>query len=119
MVKNYDYERSIPDLRDEEDVFLEIEYISDGNIGSTDINKPEGEDPSIEDEGRCFIDKAFNLRIAPTYICSAIKNPLAQEDTISLKYKINGQEILTHSNPKSESKDIVINIILSFPKNER
>lgn len=115
MSKTYIYKDLTFDVPEHTEVYLTVEYISDGTTSHTVINKPGPNDPEIVDEGSVRIGLSDHLRSAKTYIVTVAKNFFNQEDTIAIRYKINQEEILVHSNPKSETSDPIIILHLTFP----
>jgi hypothetical protein len=115
MRKSYPYKNLSFHVEDDTDVNFSVEFISDGNIGQTFINVPGPNDSEIEDSGTKFIGKGRDLR-GDTIICvTDVSNLAPQEDEIRIMYKINGDPIQEHVNPKSEEERPMIFLFIKFP----
>jgi hypothetical protein len=115
MRKPYRYRGLSFAVADETEVNFTVEFISDGNIGQTSINVPGPNDPQIENSGTKMIGKGSELRGETTFCVSDISNLVPEEDEIRIRYEINGQLLLEHSNPKSEEERPLIYLFINFP----
>lgn len=116
MSKTYNYKNLSFPVADDTKVKLELKYISDGNSSHTVINKPGDFDPELSGPGSVLIDEGKNLRTETTYIVTVLHNLAPQEDTIKIQYKINGVELLVHTNLKTETDNPIIILHVNFPK---
>ena len=116
MRKIYRYRDLSFPVADNENVVLTVEFVSDGNIVHTFINIPGNNDPEIQDEGTAFLGQGKDLRNETTISVSDIANPIPAEDTITIRYKINGQLLIEHSNPKTETEQPFVILFIKFPK---
>ncbi len=114
MSKTYRYRDLLFPVADNTDVYFTVEFISDGNSGQTLINVPGSLDPEIENSGAAFIGKGKDLRGEPTICVSTIANLVPEEDEIRIRYKINGIQLVEHSNAKSEEKNPTIILFVNF-----
>ncbi len=117
MRKLYSYKDLEVSVADETEVTFSVELISDGNIISTTVNIPQlppEEDPVIEDAGSAPIGKGKDLRGDTTVVFSDIINLIPQEDTIEIHYKVNGQLVVAHKNPKSEEVRPLVLLLIKF-----
>lgn len=115
MPKLYPYEDLSFDVSDDMKIELSIEFISDGNSGTTRINLPGSKELRIKDTGTISLGKGIDLREASTVCFSALSNPIPEEDEIIVHYKINGQTVVEHVNAKSETRRPYIILIIKFP----
>jgi hypothetical protein len=115
MRKTYRYKNLSFEIGDDADVYLSVEFISDGNMGQTLIDVPGTLDPEIENSGTAFIGKGKDLRSDSTICFSDIVSLIPEEDEIRIQYKINGQLLIEHTNQKSEEKRPIINLYIKFP----
>ena len=116
MRKVYRYRNLSFKAANDEEVNFSVEFVSDGNIGQTTINVPGPTDPEIEDSGTVFIGKGKNLRGDTTVCVTDVANLIPEEDEIRIRYKINGQLIKEHYNPKSEEESPLIILFIKFPE---
>jgi len=112
MQKTYIYRHTYA-AKPDTDVSFKVEFISDGNFGSTFINVPGENDKTIDDEGECDLGKIEGLTAERTVVASNFFNPASQEDTVKVKFFINNDEI-EHKNLKSEADDVMIFVIITF-----
>ena len=115
MPKAYYYKNLSFPVADDTDVNFTVEFVSDGNAGHTAINVPGPNDPQIEDSGTKWIGKGRDLRADTTFVATDVANLAPQEDEIRIRYKINDQLIVEHSNPKSEEQRPMIYLFIKFP----
>ncbi len=113
--KTYHYKNLSFPIADNTDVEFTVEFVSDGNIGQTQINIPGPNDSSISDSGSKVIGKGKDLRAETTFCFSDIINPVPKEDKIIIRYKINGQLLIEHENDKSEENRPYIVLFIKFP----
>jgi len=116
MTKTYNYKNLSFPVADDTEVSLEVIYVSDGNSSHTVINKPGDDDPELQDQGTVVIGKGKDLRAETTYVVTVLNNILPQEDTITVKYKINKVDIQTHTNAKTDTQNPIIILQINFPK---
>jgi hypothetical protein len=114
MRKIYRYEKLSFSAAADEDIQLEIKFISDGNIGHTVINVPGDNDPEIANSGKSNLGNIKSLLSDKTFIISDIANPIPQEDTIAVEYYINKKLLIKHSNPKSETDRPYVILTIKF-----
>lgn len=100
---------------DETDVILEVKYVSDVNSSHTVINRPGDVDLDLDGQGTITIGKGKELRGETTYITTSVDNIAPQVENIRVQFKLNGQEIVLHSNPRSETPSPIIILHLTFP----
>jgi hypothetical protein len=115
MRKIYRYRDIEFPVDDHDNVFFEVVFVSDGNMAYTVVNVPGDHDPELADEGMVFLGKGSALRNDTTISFSDVENPVPQEDTISIQYKINGKLLVEHSNPKSVTERPYIILFIKFP----
>ena len=116
MTRTYNHKNLSFFAEDNTKVYLEVEYVSDGNTSYTVVNKPGPNDPEIDGQGSVLIDIGGNLRTETTYVNTQVDNFIPEEDTISLNFKLNGIIIAEHTNPKSETISPFIVLHINFPK---
>ena len=114
MRKTYRYKNLSFAVADNEDVNFTLEFVSDGNMGDTIINIPGDDDPEIENAGTVSLGKGKDLRSESTVVFSSLSNPIPEEDTVKIFYKINGEILKEHTNKKSEEKNPIIVLIIKF-----
>lgn len=115
MTKTYRYKNLVFPLGDEEMANFTVEFISDGNIGSTGINVPGEKDYEIINAGSEKIGKGVDLRNEFTVVATDVSNMNPMEEEIRIRYKINGKLLLEHHNLKSESNEPMIVLAIKFP----
>jgi hypothetical protein len=115
MSKTYNYKGLSFPVADDTNVYLEVEYVSNGNTSFTVVNKPGPIDPEIDNEGKVLIDIGRNLRSETTYVNTQVDNLVPQADTIKIRFKLNGTVITEHTNPKSETASPFIVLHINFP----
>lgn len=115
MRKTYRYRNLSFAVADETEVNFAVEFISDGNIGQTSINVPGPNDPQIENSGTKMIGIGKDLRGDTTFCVTDVSNLAPVEDEIRIRYYINGQLLLEHSNQKSEEERPLIYLFINFP----
>ncbi len=119
MRKFYAYKDLEFPIKEETEVAFSVELVSDGTIISTAINipdvPPEG-DPIIEDAGSVLIGKGKDLIDKTTFVFSDVINLIPQEDQITIHYKVNGELLLAHNNPKSEEVRPYVLLDVKFVK---
>lgn len=115
MRKIYRYKDIEFPVKDNENVFFEIVFISDGNMAYTVVNVPGDNDPELADEGTVFLGTGSALRNDTTISFSDVDNPVPQEDTIIIQYKINGRLMVEHRNLKSVTERPYIILFIKFP----
>lgn len=115
MRKTYRYRNLSFNASDDTEVKFEIEFVSDGNTGQTSINIPGPNDKDINNAGSIVLGTGADLRGDSTVSFSDIANLVPQEDEIIIKYKINGQLLVEHSNKKSEEERPLIVLFIKFP----
>lgn len=116
MRKHYPYKNIEFPVEDDTDVNFKVEFVSDGNTGSTFVDVPKTKDKTILDSDEVFLCKGEDLRDDTTYVVSDISNLAPREDTIKINYYINDEIVVEHSNPKSEEERPMIFIHIKFPK---
>ena len=115
MRKTYRYKNLVFPVSEDTEVFFEIEFISDGNMGQSIINVPGPNDKEISNSGIKLIGKGKDLRGDSTICFSDIENAIPSEDEIIINYKINDELIVKHSNLKSEEERPIIVLSIKFP----
>lgn len=115
MRKTYRYRHLSYAIADESAVNFSVEFVSNGNFGQTLINVPGPFDPEIENSGTKFIGLGKELREETTICVSDFVNPVPEEDEIRVRYRINGEVLVEHSNPKSEEERPIIILFIRFP----
>ncbi len=114
MRKAYRYRHISYLVADESEVHLTVEFISDGNFAHTLINVPGPNDPEIENSGTALIGYGKDLRSETTIVVSDIINPIPEEDEIRVQYKINGETVIEHTNPKSDEERPYVILFIRF-----
>ncbi|MDZ7695251.1 MAG: hypothetical protein U5K69_29745 [Balneolaceae bacterium] len=114
MRKTYRYKDLQVPVGDEEEVEFTVEFISDGNVAQTVVNVPGEHDPAIENAGSASLGKGKNLRNMPTICFSDVANPIPEEDSIRVIYKVNGEVLVEHENAKSEEERPYIVLSIRF-----
>ena len=115
MSKIYPYKNLIYNCADEESINFSVEFISDGNAGTTTIKTPDNKNHQIKDQGTIYIGTGTDLRTGIIVSSSSIINPVPEEDEIRIQYKINGKLLVEHVNQKSEEKEPIILLYIKFP----
>ncbi len=115
MRKKYRYKNLSFPVSDNTEVKFTIEYQSSGIISETFINIPGDDDPEIEDSGTVSFGKGSGLRDGFTVSVTDVSSIADEEDTIAVNYKLNGQLLVEHSNPKSEEESPMIILQIKFP----
>lgn len=115
MTKTYNYKDLKFIAGDDTDVILEVINLSDGNSSHTIVNRPGDLDPELAGSGSVFIGKGAELRAETTYIVTSVDNILPQVENIRVQYKLNGHEIVLHSNPRLDTESPIIVLHLNFP----
>ena len=115
MSKTYNYPNLKFPVADETDVILDVKYISDGNSSNTLIYTPGIDDRNLQGQGKINIGKGKQLRAQTTYITTNLNNPVPHVQNIKVEYKLNGELIISHSNPVSETRSAIINLDIDFP----
>lgn len=116
MRKTYRYKELEFPVADEQDVEFTVEFVSDGNMAQTVVNIPGDKDPEIDGEGTKLLGKGKDLREMPTISFSDVANPVPEEDHIRINYKVNGELLVEHSNPKAEEERPYIVLSINFPQ---
>lgn len=116
MKKTYRYTNLSFPVKDDTQVNLTVEFISDGNSGRTLIDVPGNLDPEIDNSGTVFIGKGEDLRSEATFCISVIDNKIPEEDEIRIHYKLNGNLIQEHHNLKSDADRADIILKIKFPE---
>ena len=115
MIKTYRYRGLSFNVADEEPVYLEVRFISDGNSGPTVINIPGPHDPEIPRDGTVYIGKGSDLRGPETIIFSVLNNMVLEEDEVRVRYYLNGEFLEEHENKKEESDRPIVVLFVKFP----
>lgn len=115
MTKTYNYKDLQFPVADATEIVLEVKFISDGNSSHTVVNRPGDLDPELEGQGTVTIGTGSELRAETTYVVTAVDNLLPQVENIKVLYKLNGKDILLHTNPRSESQSPIIVLHINFP----
>ena len=115
MRKTYRYKNLSFPVSDETEIWFEVEFISDGNFGQTIINVPGPNDKIISNSGKASIGRGVDLRDDTTICFTDVENPIPEEDTIKIKYWINGELIVEHQNLKTEEERPFIVLSIKFP----
>lgn len=100
-LKTYDFEPVQKSLTGE--VRISVEYVSDGNDATTKVRTADNREVFIAGETPKVIGKAKDLKAKSNKISCTIKNFHGTEDTIAVNIKVNGETVISHSAPKSES----------------
>jgi hypothetical protein len=116
MRKTYRYRNLSFAVADEKDVNFTVELISDGNEAQTLVNVPGPNDPEIQNSGSANIGRGADLRNDTTICVTDVANLIPTEDEIRIGYKINGELILEHYNPKSEEERPLIILFIRFTR---
>lgn len=114
MRKIYRYDKLSYAAKPDEEIFFEVKFISDGNIGHTVVNIPGNNDPEIANAGKASLGKLQSLLSEKTFVVSDISNPIPQEDMIVIEYYINQKLLTKHSNPKSETDRPYVILSIKF-----
>jgi len=115
MSKPYSYKNLSYPCKDNENINFSVEFISDGNMGTTSIKTPNNKNYQIKDQGSQLIGTGKDLRTGITVGSSSIINPIPEENEIRIQYKINGELLVEHVNPTSEEKEPIIILYIQFP----
>jgi hypothetical protein len=115
MRKTYRYKNLKYAVADDTQVVFSVEFISNGNTGQTGVNVPGPNDKDIVNSGSSMIGTGADLRSEKTICVSDVANLIPQEDEIVIHYKLNGDIIQIHSNPKSEEERPIIVLTIKFP----
>ncbi|AEV31030.1 hypothetical protein Oweho_0003 [Owenweeksia hongkongensis DSM 17368] len=114
MRKIYRYKDLTKVVQKEEHVTLTVEFVTDGNTGVTAVNIPGPNDPTILNEGSANIGKGKDLYSELTACVTDVANPIPEEDTITVRYFINEDLLLEHTNAKSVSDQPMIILMIKF-----
>lgn len=114
MTKIYSYRDIYYDGAGDEDVYMTVKFISDGNYGKTTVNIPGEPDPVIVNSNTAYLGKIVDLTSKVSISISDIANPIDHEDTITVEYYLNETLIKRHSNPKSESDTPMVILLINF-----
>ncbi|MBR8535428.1 hypothetical protein KDU71_07635 [Carboxylicivirga sediminis] len=115
-VKTYRYKDLSFPVSDNDDVYVEVKFKSNADIAATAINVPGPNDKEIEDSGIEVIGKGKDLRSEMTSIVTVVMFPSPVDDNIAMDYFINGKLIVSHDNPKTESENPIVVLLVKFPK---
>lgn len=114
MSKIYRYKDLSFSVGENEAVNFKVEFISDGNIGTTTITTPGPLDPIIYNTGSALLGTGRDLKDDSTVSFSVISNPAPLEDEIRIKYYINNKVILEHVNLKEVASQVHIILVIKF-----
>ena len=114
--KTYKYNGIMIPVNDNDDVIFEVDFISSGNTGYTNIDTPlrAFDAHQIHNSGSEYIGKGKELRGEMCFSFSDIVNLAEEENEIIIDFKINGSTIVRHRNKKSEEHNPYIDIVFYF-----
>jgi hypothetical protein len=116
MGRIFTYRGLHPKVADSKDVTFEVAFVSTGNKGNTYITVQDIGDFEIDDAGSVNLGRAADLRNKVVSVGSKLVNPSPEEDTIAVKYLINGKTIVEHNNPKKNNEQPRIAMTMMIKK---
>ena len=109
----YRYEASIP-VHPDEDVTLSLRFPDHGSAAAHDIDKPGPNDTFGFHELDETLGKGRDLINDRVVIWTTAFNLDGENKHVRVRYLIDGEEVLLHSNKKSEDKEPTVKLTLTF-----
>lgn len=114
MPKTYTYTDLTFSAPGDTELIFSVTFISDGNTGVTTVSVPQRSQKQITDTGSVSMGRSKNVKNKTVIAVSDLANLAAEEQDITVQYKINDTVVLTHSNPKSEEERPIIVLLIKI-----
>ena len=114
-MKNFYYERNYR-VKPDEDVYLDVKSVSDGNSSATTVDMPGKPPKKIINNDKVYLGKGADLYDKEIIVTTTVTNLINPVTKIKIDYTISNQETFHHINEKNGDDDAEIQLILTFTK---